>query len=80
MKIYVKDETFRLDKGVKKKLTKEYHAEFMCGLFIVEIATLEKLNDFIRDILLCYGKTSVYPFITPYKDSLQLNFRTLNFF
>ncbi len=80
MKVYVKNETNLLkgSKNLDRKLREGYNADFTVGLYELEINTLEKFNMFVRDIVKVMGSTSVFPFITPYEGSLQINLRLMD--
>lgn len=77
MKVYVKNEAFML-KGNKRfddLMKKTYGAKMLNGLYEVEMGTMEDFNKFIKEVVISFEKPSVYPFITPYTDSLQINLR-----
>ena len=81
MKVYIKNETNLLKggKNLDKKLKESYHAEFSTGLYAVKIVTMEAFNMLVRDIVKAMGSTSVYPFITPFEGSIQINLRLMDF-
>lgn len=81
MKVYIKNETNLLKgtKNLNKKLKESYYAEFSTGLYVVEIVTMEAFNMLVRDIVKVMGSTSVYPFITPFEGSIQINLRLMDF-
>lgn len=81
MVVYIKNEVIdpKATKKLNKALHDSYNADFKCGLYSVEIEKLSEFTEFVRDVIRVMGKTSVYPFVTPFDNGIMLNLREMDF-
>lgn len=80
MKIYVKNELYgKGNARLAKMLVRDYKAVFNNGAYCFEtIETIDELNKLVRRMIETLGEVNIYPFITPFKESLMITLRQIN--
>ena len=81
MRVYIKNETLhpRNEKCLKRLLNGKYKGyEFSTGLHSITLERVDELNTLVRAIIREFGQTSIYPFITPFNDTMCISFREMD--